>query len=93
MNAILDLYSSRKKDISIFLNKFYNNNICNEKVMKWEKFFNNPVEMADIIGVFVDNNDKYSINMWISLDDGFFLNVSDNNVNQIIKYLYERYPY
>lgn len=93
MNAILDLYSSRKKDISIFLNKFYNNNICDEKVMKWEKIFNNPVEMADIIGVFVDNNDKYSINMWISLDDGFFLNVSDNNVNQIIKYLYERYPY
>lgn len=93
MNAIVDLYSSRKKDISIFLNKFYSNNICNEKAMKWEKTFDNPIEMADIIGVFVDNNDKYSINMWISLDDGFFLNVSDNNVNQIIKYLYERYPY
>lgn len=93
MSSIVDLYSSRKNDISIFLNNFYNNNICNEKAMKWEKTFDNPIEMADIIGVFVDNNDKYSINMWISLDDGFFLNVSDNNVNQIIKYLYERYPY
>lgn len=93
MGSIIDLYSSRKNDISIFLNNFYNNNVCNEKAMKWEKTFDNPIEMADIIGVFVDNNDKYSINMWISLDDGFFLNVSDNNVNQIIKYLYERYPY
>lgn len=93
MSSIVDLYSSRKNDISIFLNNFYNNNVCNEKAMKWEKTFDNPIEMADIIGVFVDNNDKYSINMWISLDDGFFLNVSDNNVNQIIKYLYERYPY
>lgn len=93
MGGIVDLYSSRKNDISIFLNNFYNNNICNEKAMKWEKTFDNPIEMADIVGVFVDNNDKYSINMWISLDDGFFLNVSDNNVNQIIKYLYERYPY
>lgn len=93
MSAILDLYSSKKKDISAFLNDFYNNNICNEKEMKWEKTFDNPIEMADIIGVFVDNNDKYSINMWISLDNDFFLNVTDNNVNQIIKYLYERYPY
>lgn len=93
MGSIVDLYSSRRNDISIFLNNFYNNNVCNEKAMKWEKTFDNPIEMADIIGVFVDNNDKYSINMWISLDDGFFLNVSDNNVNQIIKYLYERYPY
>ena len=93
MNAIVDLYSSRKNDISIFLNNFYNDNICNKKTMSWEKTFDNPIEMADIIGVFVDNNDKYSINMWISLDSDFFLNVTDNNVNQIIKYLYERYPY
>ncbi len=93
MNAIVDLYSSRKNDISIFLNNFYNDNVCNKKTMSWEKTFDNPVEMADIIGVFVDNNDKYSINMWISLDSDFFLNVTDNNVNQIIKYLYERYPY
>ncbi len=93
MSSIVDLYSSRQKDISIFLNNFYNNNVCSEKIMQWEKTFDNPVEMADIIGVFVDNNDKYSINMWISLDSDFFLNVTDNNVNQIIKYLYERYPY
>lgn len=93
MNVTVDLYSSKKNEISEFLNKFYNDNICNTNTMKWEKTFDNPIEIADIIGVFIDNNDKFSINMWISLDDGFFLNVTENNVNQIIKYLYERYPY
>lgn len=93
MSVTVDLYSSKKNDIYNFLNKFYNHNVCNENATQWEKIFKNPIEMVDIIGVFIDNNDKYSINMWISLDDGFFLNVNDNNVNQIIKYLYERYPY
>lgn len=93
MNTIVDLYSSKPNEIYEFLNKFYDNTVCDMQTLKWEKSFNNPVEIADIIGVFIDNNDKYSINMWISLDDGFFLNVTDNNVNQIIKYLFERYPY
>lgn len=93
MSVTVDLYSSNLNDISKFLNKFYDNNVCDKNTTKWEKVFNNPIEIADIIGVFIDNNDKYSINMWISLDSGFFLNVTDHNVNQIIKYLYERYPY
>ncbi len=93
MNTIVDLYSSKPKEIYNFLSKFYDNTTCNINDIKWEKNFDNPIEIADIIGVFIDNNDKYSINMWVSLDDGFFLNVTDNNVNQIIKYLFERYPY
>lgn len=93
MKVTVDLYSSKPNDIYNFLNKFYDNYSGKENELKWEKDFTNPIEIADIIGVFIDNNDKYSINMWISLDDGFFLNVTDNNVNKIIKYLYERYPY
>lgn len=93
MNTIVNLYSSKPREIYEFLNKFYDNDICDIDTMKWEKIFDNPVEIADIIGVFIDNNDKYSINMWVSLDNGFFLNITDNNVNQIIKYLFERYPY
>lgn len=93
MDAIVNLYSSKPQEIYKFLNKFYGKSSCNINSLKWEKSFKNPLEITDIIGVFIDNDDEYNINMWISLDDGFFLNVTDNNVNQIIKYLYERYPY
>ncbi len=64
-----------------------------DKDLEYEIKFQNPIESADLIGVFVDNNDKYEINMWISLDKGFFINVTDFNADKIIRYLYERYPY
>ena len=87
MNTIVSLYSQTNQEIANFLKSF--NNI----LLEWKKEFENPIEIADIIGVFIDNNEKYKINMWISLDKGFFLNVTEHNADQIIRYLFERYPY
>ena len=92
MNTIVSLYSENKKEISKFLKSFNNTKIDND-ILEWKKEFENPIEIADIIGVFIDNNEKYKINMWISLDKGFFLNVTEHNADQIIRYLFERYPY
>ena len=39
------------------------------------------------------NDDAYKISMWISMDEGCFIHVSDDNVDEIIRYLYERFPY
>ena len=93
MHTIVNLYSNEKGEISSFLNSYYNDEVVVENDLKWEKVFSNSVEIADIIGTFIDNNYKYKINMWISLDEGIFINVTDDNVNHIIKYLYERFPY
>ncbi|MCI8291757.1 MAG: hypothetical protein HFJ25_05905, partial [Clostridia bacterium] len=72
---------------------FYHKNVLLKNDLKWEKFFENPIEMADIVGTFIDNKDLYKINMWISLDEDAFINVTENNVDKLIRYLYERYPY
>lgn len=93
MSAIVNLYSKKDKEIYRFLKDFNKSDVKDENIFEWTKEIENPIEIADIIGVFMDNNDKYDINMWISLDKDFFINVTDNNVNQIIKYLFERYPY
>ena len=93
MSAIVNLYSKKEKEISRFLKDFNKSNIVSDKLLEWTKEFKNPIEIADIIGVFTDNNEKYDINMWISLDKDFFINVTDNNTDQIIRYLFERYPY
>ena len=94
MNVEVNLYSTKQFEIYKFLTKFYNKDITSKKdVLKWAKKFDNPVEIADIVGVFIDNKDKFEINMWISLDKGIFINVTKNNVDSIIKYLYERFPY
>ena len=93
MEAIVRLYSSKRDEIDKFLNDFFSkkNNYMN--LLEWEKKYQNPVELADIIGTFIDNNDKYSINMWISLDKGLFINITDYNADKVIKYIYERFPW
>ena len=91
MSAIVNLYSKNDNEISRFLNSYYKEKTSD--TLEWKKEFKNPIEIADIIGVFIDNNENYDINMWISLDKDFFINVTDNNADQIIRYLFERYPY
>ncbi len=94
MATIVRLYSSKRNEINSFLNSFFNtknNDFIN--LLEWEKKYQNPVEIAEIIGTFIDNNDKYSINMWISLDEGLFININDGNADQVIRYIYERYPW
>ena len=92
MKPIVSLYSMDNTQIEKFLNSFYENNIKIENKLEWQKDYDNPIEIASIIGVFIDNNDKFAINMWISLDEGIFINVTEFNADKIIRYLYERYP-
>lgn len=93
MNATVNLYSTIQGEIENFLTSFYNQKIELENELKWNKEFKNPIEINDIIGTFIENNDKYKINMWISLDKGIYINVTDHNADKIIRYIYERYPY
>ena len=94
METVVNLYSDKAGEISRFLTNFYNINDLNlENDLKWENKYANSIEIVDIIGAFIDNKDTYKINMWISLDEGLYINVTEDNSNELIKYLYERYPY
>ena len=93
MNASVSLYSKKENEIYSFLNKFRENLVKDKSILEWSKNYENPIEIADIIGVFVDNQDIFDINMWISLDEGFYVNVTNYNADKLIRYLFERYPY
>ena len=93
MNATVNLFSEKKGELNKFLSSFYNTNLNIENNLNWEKKYNNPIELAEIIGIFIDNIEKYFISMWISLDKNTYIKVTDINADNIIKYLYERYPY
>ena len=93
MSVTVSLYSTENGEIARFLHDFYEKNIKIENGLEWEEEFKNPTQSASIIGAFIDNNEKFKINMWVSLDTGFYINVTDFNADKIIRYLYERYPY
>jgi len=91
--SIVNIYSNKKGEINKFLSTFYNINLNIENDLKWKREFKNPIEISEIVGAYVDNIEKYDISMLISLDDNMYINITQNNADDVIKYLYERYPY
>ena len=91
MNAIVKLYSTKSGEILKFLQHFFKDISFIDDDLLWQKNYENPIEIADIISALLEND--YDINMWISLDKDVFINVTEHNADDIIRYLFERYPY
>lgn len=91
MNAIVKLYSTKSGEILKFLQHFFKDISSIDDDLLWQKNYKNPIEIADIISALLEND--YDINMWISLDKDVFINVTEHNADDIIRYLFERYPY
>lgn len=92
MKAIVNLYSDISGEIKKFLELFYSKNIEISNDLFWEISYENPIDMIELISCFIDNKEKFKINIWISIDNGIFINVTDDNLENIIKYIYERFP-
>ncbi len=93
MIAKIKFKSNKKGELDKFLSKFYNTNLNIYDNTIWEKDYQNPIEISDIIGAFIDNIENFDIYLWICLDKDVFINVNETNANDLIKYLFERYPY
>ena len=93
MSSVVSLYSVKVGEINRFLSSFFNENFYLDNDLEWKKFFDNPVEMSDIVGAFIDNKDSYDANMWVNIDPEISINVTEHNADSIIRYLYERFPY
>ena len=93
MNSKVFLFANKKGEIKNFLEKYDNKQIELEDSLYWQKEFSNPIEISEIIAAFADNINKFNLIMWISPDKNISITVSSLNSNDIIKYLFERYPY
>lgn len=89
----VNLYSNSSKELESFLSSFYSSPFNINNILTWEHSYINPIEVAEIIGVFADNYQDFKIMMWVSLDKGVYIHVTDENADSLIKYLFERYPY
>lgn len=92
MLAFVNINSLKNGEVNRFLSKFYNHNL-KLRESNWQKKFSNPIEIAELIGVYIDNFEDFDLSFWFSLDEGVVVKVDKTNANEIIKYLYERFPY
>ena len=65
MSNIVRLYSTNSDELNIFLNKFYEFPIHLKNSHYWENLYSNPIELADIVAAFIDNNDVYSQRLYL----------------------------
>lgn len=93
LKASVNLYSIKDGEIECFLTSLYNKKFLLYNKLKYTIFFENPVEITNIIGTFIENNEKYQINMWVSFDKHVYINITEHNADKIIRYIYERFPY
>lgn len=93
MLASVKLKSNKRGELNNFLSLYFNTNMEIEDSLKWKKTYNNPIEISEIIGTYIDNFDNFNIKMWITLDKDIYIKITKKNANEIIKYLFERYPY
>ena len=91
--VFVNIVSNKKGEIESFLSRFYNTSIDLDDSFFWKKEYVNPVEISEIIGIYIDNSDDFSISMWICLDSNIYIRVNDENGDELIKYIFERYPY
>ena len=88
-----NLFTENKSTLNEFLNKFYGKPINLENNLNFEKNFENPVDMVELISTLIDNNEKYNIGIWITLDKNLYINITEHNLDKVIRYIFERYPY
>ena len=103
MYPIIKFYSNKDCEIFNFLSKYHKSAENSYKhiqdldvylhSLEWQKEYKNPIEVATVLGVFADNMEDFDIVMWVSLDKGYYIKITPNNADSIIRYLYERYPY
>lgn len=92
MVSSINIISEKKGEINKFLSSYYNTDLEISNKLNWHKAYQNPIDMTDLIGVFIENRDKYQISLWVCLDTDVYIRVSNRNADKLIRYIYERYP-
>lgn len=93
MIAKVILFSRKPNEINDFLNKFYSKNLDLDNSLSWQQHFSNPVDITELIATFVDGINLSDMTMWISLDEDVYIKITSSNADNVIKYIFERYPY
>lgn len=92
INYSVNLFSESKEDLEKFLKSFYKSDKELSEDLTYEEKYENPVDMIELISTIIDNNDRFHIGTWITIDKNIFINITENNLDRVVKYLIERYP-
>ena len=92
MSVMVNLKSTNEGILKNFLDSFFekDSQIDND-VIEWINTYKEPLQAIDMITAVIDNIEKYDIQLMICMDRDYFVDVDQNNVNNIIKFMLYRF--
>lgn len=92
MAVTINLISESGSTINTFLNKYFEKDMMtDDETYEWSYTLQNPLDAINLISSIMDNNLSENITPWISFDENVFVKVKNDNYNDIIKYILQRF--
>ncbi|MBQ7668115.1 MAG: hypothetical protein IJS47_02185 [Clostridia bacterium] len=92
MSLTLNLVAEQENVLKNFLTKYFEKDMMVDNITyEWSYTLENPLTATEIISAVMDNNLNNLITTWVSFDPNIFIKVKENNYNDVIKYILERY--
>ena len=86
----VSLITNQKEELNRFLRTYYEKNMNIQKeTFKWSLMCHSPLECLDLVTTAIDNNDKYHMQVHISMPELEAV-INDENINEFVKYIYYR---
>lgn len=92
MDIIINLISEEDNAVNDFLTKFFEKDMMTDMLTcEWSYTFSSPLSAVNLISSLMDSAFSSKIEAWISLDPNVFIKIREDNYNDIIKYIIDRF--
>ena len=92
MSITINLVSEKRGELEQFLSNYFEKDMSvDSDTLEWTYTFRKPLDSVSMINAIIDNSDIYSFVPWISLDKDLFIKIEENNHNDLVKYIFNRF--
>ncbi len=91
-DVTITLLSQKPAELNKFLNSFFDEKIdVADEAFMWSCIYKEPLASVNLISTLIDNNEKFKIEALISLEQLNSIKISEENLDDFIKFMYFRY--
>ena len=92
MSITINLVSEKHGELEQFLSNYFEKDMSvDSDTLEWTYTFRKPLDSVSMINAIIDNSDIYSFTPWISMDKDLFIKIEENNHNDLVKYIFDRF--
>ena len=91
-DVTITLLSEKPSELNQFLNTYFDKEVdVTDEAFMWSCIYQEPLASISLISTLIDNNEKYKIEALISIEHLNSIKVSEENIDDLIKFMYFRY--